>query len=70
MNSKENEKVPIGFTKHFDRIVCPYCDYEFILIAAFRTSDKLLEENFDYQKWFIMQQSICDYCPNCGKELK
>ena len=69
MDYKENEMVPMGFTKYFDRIICPYCDYGFILIATFRTSDELLEENPDYQKWFIMQQCRCDYCPNCGKKL-
>ena len=70
MNCEENEKVPITFTRYFDRIICPHCGFEFVLTVAMRTNDKELEENSDYDKWFVMQQCTCDYCPECGKEIK
>ena len=62
-----NEKVPIGFTKYFDRIVCPHCDFGFVLIATFRTADDVLGE---HDKWSVMQQCTCEYCPECGKSIK
>jgi len=70
MNCKENERVPITLTKYFDRIICPYCNYEFALIVATRTPDKELEENEDYSKWFIMELCTCEYCPKCGKKIR
>lgn len=69
MNCEENEKAPIEFTQLFDRIICPYCNYQFVLIAAFRTLDEERAENDDYSKWFITQQCTCNYCPTCGNRI-
>jgi len=65
-----NEKVPIIFTKYFDRIICPHCGFDCVVIAVFRTSNEVLEENDDYDKWITMLLQKCDYCPDCGKEIK